>query len=170
MEQDVAPVSLGSYAFTPVTVSDLPLLHRWQRLPHVAEWWDDPDDLEELAESLADPFSRRYLVQLSGRPIGYIQSYDPHGWPGHHFADQPRGVRGVDQFIADPDLLGHGHGSAFVRQFCDGLIAAGAPVVVTDPHPENAKAIRAYEKAGFSVVGGPMASAWGECLLMARQA
>ena len=43
-------------------------------------------------------------------------------------------------------------------------------MVVTDPHPTNARAIRAYEKAGFSLYGGPIDSDWGRCLLMARQA
>jgi aminoglycoside 6'-N-acetyltransferase len=29
------------------------------------------------------------------------------------------------------------------------LLASGAPRVITDPDPANARAIRAYEKAGF---------------------
>jgi aminoglycoside 6'-N-acetyltransferase len=31
----------------------------------------------------------------------------------------------------------------------DDLLGAGAPRIVTDPDPQNARAIRAYEKAGF---------------------
>jgi aminoglycoside 6'-N-acetyltransferase len=46
-------------------------------------------------------------------------------------------------------VVGHGHGSAFVRTFADELLAAGTPRVVTDPDPANIGAIRAYEKAGF---------------------
>jgi aminoglycoside 6'-N-acetyltransferase len=46
-------------------------------------------------------------------------------------------------------MVGHGHGSAFVRAFADQLLAAETPRVVTDPDPDNARAIRAYEKAGF---------------------
>jgi aminoglycoside 6'-N-acetyltransferase len=33
--------------------------------------------------------------------------------------------------------------------FVDGLLSAGTPRVITDPEPGNARAIRAYEKAGF---------------------
>jgi aminoglycoside 6'-N-acetyltransferase len=47
-------------------------------------------------------------------------------------------------------MLHGGHGSAFVRAFADQLLASGAPRIVTDPEPANARAIRAYEKAGFS--------------------
>lgn len=159
-----------AYRFTPVTKDDLPLLTRWLRSPHVREWWDDDGGPEEAEEAIEDAHTWPHIVHLDGWPIGYIQAYDVHGWPGHHFADQPPGTRGVDQYIGEAHLLNQGHGPAFVRQFCDQLIAAGAPVIVTDPHPDNARAIRAYEKAGFVRYGGPVDSAWGRCLLMARRA
>jgi hypothetical protein len=34
--------------------------------------------------------------------------------------------------------------------------------------PDNARAIRAYEKAGFAVTGGPLDTPWGRALLMER--
>jgi aminoglycoside 6'-N-acetyltransferase len=46
-------------------------------------------------------------------------------------------------------MIGRGHGSTFIRQFADGLLASGIPRIVTDPDPDNARAIRAYTKAGF---------------------
>jgi len=58
-------------------------------------------------------------------------------------------TRGIDQFIGEGDMVGRGHGSAFIRAFTDTLLAAGTPRVITDPDPANARAIRAYEKAGF---------------------
>ena len=45
---------------------------------------------------------------------------------------------------------------------------AGAAAVGTDPHPDNRRAVRAYEKAGFRVVGGPLNTLWGRALLMER--
>jgi len=36
----------------------------------------------------------------------------------------------------------------------------------TDPHPDNARAIRAYEKAGFAAVSGPLDTRWGRAILM----
>ena len=48
-------------------------------------------------------------------------------------------------------MVGRGHGSAFIRAFVEDLLTtAGTPRVVTDPDPKNARAIRAYEKAGFA--------------------
>lgn len=159
------------YRFTPVTPADLPMLKTWLGRPHVAEWWGEAEeDVAEIGEALDDPDTWTFIVHLDDRPIGYIQAYDPHAWPGHHFGDHPPGTRGIDQFIAEPELLGVGHGSAFVRQFCDRLFAEGAPVVTTDPRPDNPRAIRAYEKAGFVRYGGPVDTDWGVSLLMARHA
>ena len=62
-----------------------------------------------------------------------------------------------------------GHGSALIRTFADGLLKNGTPRVVTDPDPVNARAIRAYEKAGFQkdrLVDTPD----GRALLMVRNA
>jgi aminoglycoside 6'-N-acetyltransferase len=61
-----------------------------------------------------------------------------------------------------------GHGSAFVRAPCDRLFTSGAPAIGTDPHPDNGRAIRAYEKAGFKVVSPPIATRWGRAVLMER--
>ena len=92
----------------------------------------------------------------------------PHDWNPHPFAYLPTGARGIDQYIGEPDMLGRGHGSAFVRAHCDRLLDAGAPAIGTDPHPDNKRAIRAYEKAGFAVAGGPLDTRWGRAILMER--
>jgi aminoglycoside 6'-N-acetyltransferase len=62
-------------------------------------------------------------------------------------------------------LIGRGHGSAFIRAFVEQSFAAGAPRVVTDPNPRNARAIRAYAKAGFHPIGQRRTLS-GEALLM----
>jgi aminoglycoside 6'-N-acetyltransferase len=62
---------------------------------------------------------------------------------------QPQGTRGIDLFIGDPNMIGRGHGTDLIRCFVDDLLGRGLPRVVTDPDPANARAIRAYEKAGF---------------------
>ena len=59
------------------------------------------------------------IVELDGRPIAYLQSYDPHLEDGHPYQDQPFGTLGIDLSIGVPDLVGIGHGSAIVRQFVD---------------------------------------------------
>ena len=157
------------HAFRPVTPADLPLLRRWRAQPHWVEWWGpvEPDD-RFFEEAMADPHTAAWIVELEGRPLAYAQDYDPHAWPRHHFAHLPPGSRGVDQSIGEPDMIGRGHGSAFVRAHCERLFAAGAPAIGTDPHPGNARAIRAYEKAGFTIAAGALDTIWGRALLMER--
>ena len=100
------------YAFRPMAALDLPMIRRWLRKPHVAQWWGDPDEQFALvSEDLDHP--------------------------------------AMDQFIGEPDMIGRGHGSAFIRLFIGGLLEAGTPRIVTDPDPQNARAISAYENAGF---------------------
>ncbi len=52
-------------------------------------------------------------------------------------------------FIGEPDLLGQGHGPAFLRLLCEEMIARGAPFVGIDPVVDNHRARQAYRKAGF---------------------
>ena len=91
----------------------------------------------------------QYVVAVGGRAFAYIQCYDLNTWNAA-LACSPRGSRGLDQFIGEADMLGRGHGSAFVRAFAERLLVDGTPRVVTDPDPGNvARAIQAYENAGF---------------------
>ena len=46
-------------------------------------------------------------------------------------------------------MIGRGHGSGFIRQFADTLLTSGIPRIVTDPDPDNGRAVRAYATAGF---------------------
>jgi RimJ/RimL family protein N-acetyltransferase len=35
-----------------------------------------------------------------------------------------------------------------------------------DPHPDNLRSIRAYEKAGFVIISDPLETRWGRAVLM----
>ena len=126
------------------------MLADWLRTTEVARWWGDPD--EELALVTGDldqPLMRQWIVAYENRPFAYVQAYPVQAWPQPHLAALPNGTVAVDAFIGVPDMIGRGHGSAFVRAYADGLLNSGTPRVVTDPDPVNTRAIRAYEKAGF---------------------
>jgi aminoglycoside 6'-N-acetyltransferase len=138
------------YDFRPVSAANLPLIRQWLEAPHVARWWGDADEQFDLVSGdLEHPAMDQFIVAADNRPFAYLQCYNPGAWPENGFGAQPDGTRGIDQFIGEPDMIGRGHGSAFIRTFIDSLMSAGTPRVVTDPDPANARAIRAYEKAGF---------------------
>jgi aminoglycoside 6'-N-acetyltransferase len=138
-----------TYAFRPMSAADLPTIQRWLKTPHVSQWWHDPSEqLALVSADLDHPDMTQFIVLADEREFAYLQCYNLGAW-ATGFGPQPEGTRGLDQFIGEADMLDRGHGSAFIRTFADRLFAAGTPRVVTDPDPANARAIRAYEKAGF---------------------
>ena len=140
---------MTAYAFRPMSANDLPIIKRWLKMPHVSEWWHDPaEQLELVSGDLDHPDMAQFIVAADGKEFAYLQCYNLSGW-NTGFGSQPEGTRGLDQFIGEADMIGRGHGSAFVRAFANRMLTSGTPRVVTDPDPVNARAVRAYEKSGF---------------------
>jgi aminoglycoside 6'-N-acetyltransferase len=155
------------YVFRPMTSSDLALVRYWLSLPHVREWWGDPQQQYALVSGdLDEPAMDQYIFSTAGSPFAYLQCYDLTAW-NSGFGPQPPGTRGIDLFIGEPDMIERGHGTAMIRCFVDDRLQKGAPRIVTDPDPANGRAISAYRKAGFEkdrVVETPD----GPALLMIR--
>ncbi|ODT07578.1 MAG: GNAT family N-acetyltransferase [Mesorhizobium sp. SCN 65-20] len=160
-----------SYSFRPLEKKDMPLLARWLAAPHVAQWWGDKEtELKGIEEDIDSIAVEPFIIELDGKPIGYIQSYDPYLDDGENpFEDQPTGTLGIDQFIGEPDLIGKGHGTRLIGEFVEMLFEEGAPRVIIDPDTANTVAIRVYEKVGFHPVRR-FKTATGEALLMALDA
>lgn len=159
------------YHFRDVDGRDLSLLAQWLAEPHVAKWWDGVPQAsaQKIIGAIDSIETRPMIVELGGRPIAYLQHYDPHLEDGHPYQDQPKGTLGLDISIGIPALIGKGHGSAIIRQIAAELFARGTKRIVIDPHPENHAAIRAYEKAGFRYVG-TRTSIYGPAHFMALDA
>ena len=139
-----------AYVFRPMSEADLPLMKRWLAEPHVKQWWGDTNEQFEIVSGdLEVEAMDQFIVAKDDRPFGYLQCYNPEVWPDNGLGVHPKDTRGIDQFIGEPDMVDRGHGSAFIRSFIDRLLDGGAARVITDPDPANARAIRAYEKAGF---------------------
>jgi aminoglycoside 6'-N-acetyltransferase len=138
------------YVFRPMAPGDLAMVRCWLETPEVVRWWGQPDEQYQLVSGDLDhPDMDQFIVGLGGRPFGYIQCYALSTWNDGLGTHPPR-TRGIDQFIGISDMIGRGHGSGFIRQFVDGLLKSGTPRIVTDPDPDNGRAVSAYEKAGFA--------------------
>lgn len=82
------------------------------------------------------------LIIYGGRPIGYLQFYS-----------EDESVYGMDQFIGEVDLWSRGLGTRVVSLMVRYLFrVCGARKVTMDPHADNLRAIRCYEKCGFRKV------------------
>jgi aminoglycoside 6'-N-acetyltransferase-1b/aminoglycoside 6'-N-acetyltransferase-2 len=149
---------------TPVTLrlmteQDLPMLHDWLNRPHIVEWWGGEEErptLEDVLEHylprvLAEESVTPYIAMLGEEPIGYAQSYVAleigDGW----WEDETDpGVRGIDQSLANHTQLTKGLGTQLVQALVALLFSDPTVTKIqTDPAPNNHRAIRCYEKAGF---------------------
>jgi aminoglycoside 6'-N-acetyltransferase len=140
---------MTAYAFRPMSAADLPTIQRWLATPHVSQWWYDPSEQFELVSGdLGHPDMGQFIVATDSREFAYLQCYDLSAW-NTGFGPQSEGTRGLDQFIGEADMLDRGHGSGFIKVCAEQLLTSGTPRIVIDPDPTNARAIRAYEKAGF---------------------
>jgi AacA4 family aminoglycoside N(6')-acetyltransferase len=136
---------------------DLPLLHTWLNRPHVAQWWDHEHlSLEEVRaeyspRALSSHAVTPYIALLDGKPFGFAQTYVVLGSGEGWWEDvTDPGMRGIDQFIGEAHLLDQGLGTRLVQALLNHLFAdRSVTQVQVDPAPENARAIRCYEKAGF---------------------
>jgi aminoglycoside 6'-N-acetyltransferase len=140
--------------------ADFDLIAAWRARPHVHEWWD-PDDPPPTVEEVAEHYGPRAgdaattacIIELAGRPIGYVQFYRWAAYPEESEAIDVvyrDDTFGVDIFIGEPDLVGIGIGSRAVDALCRYLFEEmGASDVMLTTEVTNLRAQRAYEKAGF---------------------
>ncbi len=148
-------------SFRPVARADLALLRVWLEQPHIRQWWGDPDaELGQIRDMVEGRDSTRpYLICVDGRPVGYIQlwvlgDHQNEEWirDNSWLIEFPADTVGIDLSIGEADLLSKGIGSAALRSFVKVLVDEGRRNIIIDPDPDNRRAVRAYEKAGFRVI------------------
>jgi aminoglycoside 6'-N-acetyltransferase len=147
----VEPAASGSriagarVTLRPASASDLDLLTAWFGDPEFVRWWGgEPKTRDDVA---ADYLGRNsgneivfaFIVLHQSQPIGYI-----HAW-----SDEPN-VGGID-IVLIPAAQNRGLGPDAVRTLAHYCRTALQWTEVTiDPAIDNHRAIRAFEKAGFS--------------------
>jgi RimJ/RimL family protein N-acetyltransferase len=166
---------MSAITFRQLSPADLPMLHEWLTRLHVAEWWQPTPSFSDVQEEFTpltyhDASTRGYIALLDDAPLGFIQSYVVLGSGDGWWEDETDpGARGIDQFLADPDRLNQGLGRAMIRTFVDGLfLDPSVTRVQTDPSPANFRAIRCYERAGFTALR-EVITPDGPALLMMRE-
>ncbi len=142
-------------------LEDYGLMETWltdERVLRFYEGRDRPYDIEMVAEKHGERARGGRIVpcilQYRGDPVGYLQHY-PLGQEdrAEYQIDSVEGVHSIDMFIGQPELWNQGLGTRFVHLILRYLfIELSARRVVIEPQVSNRRAIRCYEKAGFSKV------------------
>ena len=143
--------------FKPLQETDLDLLCQWLDQPHVKEWWSDGLTHEEIKEKYRQRIGGTIVVPfvayLDDKPIGFIQYYHASKVGDGWWQDEVDGTVGIDQFIGEADYINRGYGTQMICAFNKMLFENNAiNKIITDVDPKNKRAIRCYEKAGFTFV------------------
>lgn len=174
-------------AFRALARSDLPTLRRWLNTPHVYEWWGRHMGLGALggagqnAATAAEVEAKygstidhggttyRFIIEWDGASIGLIQWYRLSDFADYARAigEDPATAAGLDLLIGETSAIGRGLGTLAIDAFVTSIVFHQADVarVVTGPAKNNARSLRAFEKAGFTLVrfvsikGEPMCEA-----------
>lgn len=140
--------------------ADYQAMAKWltdERVLQFYEGRDDPYPYERVLEKYG-PKTRGEipihpcLIVFHGREIGYIQ-YFPVLDTRDYELDDVTDTYGIDMFIGEPEHWGHGIGTRALSALVAYIFAElGAGTIVIDPHADNPRAIRSYEKCGFRKV------------------
>ena len=139
-------------------VDEYALMAKWLTDEMIMKFYEGRDRPHGLAK-VRDKYGTRTredsaivpcILEYRGRPIGYVQYYPVlDGRP--YEIESVKGVYGVDLFIGEPELWDKGIGTRTLSRLVDFLFTSvGASRVVIDPQVSNHRAIRCYEKCGFS--------------------
>ncbi len=149
-------------SFRKLEVGDIPQIHKWLKEPHVHEWYDrdKKNSLEEVTAEYTKYITGEdkmdgYLVCIENKAIGYIQKYRIWDWPEFAKAlGYDKSTVAIDIFIGDKKFIGKGLGCCFIKKFLKEIVfkEEGIRTCLIDPEPENKRAIKSYEKAGFRYV------------------
>ncbi|HEY9714380.1 MAG TPA: GNAT family N-acetyltransferase [Chroococcales cyanobacterium] len=143
-------------ALRRLTEQDLGHLLRWLNAPHVAMWWDGQVDYEGVTKKygpLLEPDApvKIYVIELSGRPIGFVQCYR-HSIDKEYAAEIGiPNAAGIDYLIGEADCIGKGIGTRALSAVAEVVfdLYPDIEIVVADPQTGNTASWRALEKAGY---------------------
>ena len=144
--------------FKPFQEEDILLLQKWLQEPHVKEFWQEPENEQELREKYVNKLKNRgvasFIIELDQEPIGYIQYYEACRIGGGWWPEAQPGTFGIDQFIGVPKKVGKGLGPKIIFTFID-MVCKKEVVreIIADPDSKNIRAIKAYLKIGFTNEG-----------------
>ena len=97
-------------------------------------------------------------IPLQDRPMGFIQSYKACDFPrdGFNVKDVERepsqSLAALDFYIGEPDCVGMGLGAEILKSFLESHVFHFFDPSLVDPDKNNKGVIKAYVKAGFSIL------------------
>jgi aminoglycoside 6'-N-acetyltransferase len=155
----MAAMSVPSIRFRSLAESDLPTLVKWFAEPEIAEWWNQPAEIDRVRAKYLPRIEQReptqmWIAEIDEEAGGLLQSYLHVDYSEHDRCVGVAEAVGIDYLIAGPHR-GRGRGRVVLRAFADWTLAhhPDASNCVATPAQANEASWRALEHAGFSRVG-----------------
>lgn len=142
-------------SFEPLHERHLPRFRGWLKADHIKSVWQEPEDEAVFREKFLVKLPARgvhaFIFREDGVELGFIQYYEASKIGGGWWENEKPGTYGIDLMIGEAARTGGGLGVRVIREFVKFLSSVEKAVdsVIIDPDVKNARAIRAFEKAGF---------------------
>lgn len=143
-------------------LNDYQLMAKWlsdEKVLAFYEGRDNPFSLDRIIETyqpmvIKDEPGNPCLIYYDDIPIGYLQYYALDDLPKidrqMYCLEITNNVYGIDLFIGETNYWNQGIGTKILTLVVDYLFTPlSAEKIVIDPHVDNTRAIRCYEKCGF---------------------
>lgn len=164
--------------FAPLAAADLPLLHAWLNAPHVVAGYSrvhtTPEDVAaKYGPRIAgtDPI-HSYIASVAGRPLGYVQTYRVADFPDYAASlGEFGGAVAIDVLIGEVEYTGRGLGPRVIAAAVAELVfpTSDAEACVATPRADNTASLRAFAKAGFTLVRSIRTAQGDAEMLMVRK-
>ena len=144
-----------------INENDKNLLLKWLTDERVLNFWEGKSAVFDLKRITEDFYSEeevefiKTIIEFNNNPIGYCQMYklNEELLNEYEYPLTNKIVYGIDQFIGEPEYWGKGIGTKFMKLVLQYLTKEkNAEIIILDPHADNPRAIRCYEKVGFKKI------------------
>ena len=144
-----------------LTEQDKNLLLKWLTDERVLNFWEGKSSVFDLDRITEEYYSEedveiiRTIIEYDGKSIGYVHMYKLNDelLNEYEYPLTDKVVYGIDQFIGEPEYWDKGIGTKFMELVLQYLTKEkNADIIILDPHADNPRAIRCYEKVGFKKI------------------
>ena len=139
----------------PVEIeSDVHLLYRWLGDADVNRWYREGEHtIENYRLRFApEPTTRKFIIEIDAEPAGYLQAYRLSDEPAYATQlELGHDAVSIDLFLGEATFRGAGWGNVVLQAALEQIVFGemAAEWACINPDPENLRAVKSYEKAGF---------------------
>lgn len=135
-----------------LTKNELNQVAIWFDAPHVAEWFDRQEWINEIENSIDSTWVKYFILKDNNQLVGFAQYYFTDQAPLGQWSNQPIKTVGIDYFIGEKNYLGKGFSEILIDKLIEKIKKeTDAYKIVADPDKDNKRSISVLEKIGFKI-------------------